>query len=146
MPLLDIFKKKQEKKPEKKEQKVKKVIKEKIEKKPVKKAVEKKVQPERKKRKILFSAYKSLKSPHVTEKATDLTAKNQYVFKVWPRSNKKQIKEAVEDVFGIDVDSVRIINIHSKKIRIGKTKGQKPGYKKAIVKVREGQKIEILPR
>jgi len=90
--------------------------------------------------------YRILKSPHVTEKATDLVEKNQYVFRVFPEANKIEMKKAIEDTYGVDVVSVRMINVPAKKRRLGKTKGVKAGYKKAIVRVKEGQKIEVLPR
>ncbi|MCK4781986.1 50S ribosomal protein L23 [Candidatus Parcubacteria bacterium] len=91
-------------------------------------------------------AYRVLKIPHITEKATDLTKNNQYVFKVLPKSNKIEIKKAIEGLYGVDVLSVRIINIPSKKRRLGKTTGWKKGYKKAIIKIKQGQKIEVMPR
>jgi large subunit ribosomal protein L23 len=91
-------------------------------------------------------SWKILKTPHVTEKASDLAEKNQYLFKVFPQTNKVQIKKAIEDLFGVEVASVKIINVLSKKRRLGKISGFKSGYKKAIVKIKEGQKIEIMPR
>lgn len=97
-------------------------------------------------KKISGQAYSILKKPHVTEKATDLTAKNQYVFEVFENSNKNQVKKAVEDVYGVDVDDVRIINIAGKRRRLGRIQGFRQGYKKAIVSIKEGQKIEVLPR
>ena len=97
-------------------------------------------------KKISGEAYKILVKPHVTEKATDLTKKNQYTFNVFPRSNKNQIKRAIEDVYGIDVVSVRIINVPRKRRRLGRIEGWSSGHKKAIVKIKEGQKIEVLPR
>ncbi len=97
-------------------------------------------------KKILGEAYKVLVKPHVTEKASYLASKNQYIFEVFPRSNKKQVKKAVEDVYGVDVADVHIINIHSKRMRLGRTEGWSAGYKKAIVRIKEGQKIEVLPR
>ncbi|MCX6759306.1 MAG: 50S ribosomal protein L23 [Candidatus Nealsonbacteria bacterium] len=91
-------------------------------------------------------SYKILKGPHITEKAGDLTEKNQYVFKIFPRANKIGVKKAIEDTYGIDVVSVKIINVPEKKIKLGKIQGTRPGYKKAIVKIKKGQKIEVLPR
>jgi len=98
--------------------------------------------------KKIFSieAYSVLKSPHVSEKATDLTEKNQYVFNVWDDTTKSEVKKVVEGTYGVDVLSVNIINIPRKKKRVGKTLGFKKGYKKAIVRIKEGQKIEIMPR
>ncbi len=102
--------------------------------------------PIKKERKIVGKAYQILRIPHVTEKATDLTKQNQYVFKIYPRANKTEVKKAVEDVFKVNVVSVKIINVPKKKRRLGKVEGERPGYKKAIVKIKEGQKIEVLPR
>ena len=84
--------------------------------------------------------------PHITEKATELgSTKNQYVFVVQDSTNKTEIKRAVEKMYGVTVEKVRIINVHPKKVKLGKIKGIKKGYKKAMVRVKEGQKIEILP-
>ncbi|MDO8551325.1 MAG: 50S ribosomal protein L23 [bacterium] len=139
MALLDIFKKK------KAEKKIKKKS-VRIEEPAVR--PHPKAGPSRaeKPKKILGESYKILEKAHVTEKATALTEKNQYIFNVFPRSNKNQIKKAVEDVYGIDVVAVRIINIPKKKRRLGRIEGWRQGYKKAIVKIKEGQKIEVLPR
>jgi large subunit ribosomal protein L23 len=131
-------KEKRREKPEKKEVVVKKEIKEKP-------AVVKSTQPKRQ-RKITGDSVKFLKSPHVAEKSTDLLGKNQYVFKVWPRANKVEIKKAIESIFKVDVVGVRIVNLPKKKRRLGKTQGFTKGYKKAIVRIKEGQKIEILSR
>jgi len=99
-------------------------------------------------RKIVKSevAWKVLKRPHITEKATELTEENQYMFRVSKQSNKIEVKKAVEDVYGVIVEKVRIINVPPKKRRLGKTHGWRKGYKKAIVKIKKGQEIEVLPR
>jgi len=94
----------------------------------------------------MSEAYKILKTPQVTEKATDLVKKNQYVFKVYSRTNKNEVKKAIESVYGVDVISVRVINVPAKRRRLGRQRGWRKGYKKAIVKIKEGQKIEVLPR
>lgn len=102
----------------------------------------------KKERKVIshYQAYRILETPHVTEKATDFIAKNKYVFKVFPQANKVEIKKAIESFYGVDVLNVKIINIPPKKRRLGKQKGWREGYKKAIVRIKEGQKIEVLPR
>ena len=131
MSIFNIFKRK--KKPEKKV----------IEKKPKKKP---ELRPLARK-KTSSTAYKVLVSPHVTEKATELGERNKYVFKVWPNTNKIEIKKGVESLYGVEVVSVNIINIHRKKRRIGRRReGWKKGYKKAIVEIKKGQKIEVMPR
>lgn len=98
------------------------------------------------KEKKIGLAWRVLRKAHITEKATDLTAKNQYVFNVFPQANKTQVKKSVEDLYGVDVVSVNIVNIPAKKRRLGRSQGEKPGYKKAIVKIKEGQEIELMPR
>ena len=164
MAILDIFKRKKPKK--KKEAKkpaaakalagkeVKKTPEVKVERKPskIKKEVKLETLPKSKKisefraKRSFNIAYRNLKTPHVTEKAGDLTQRNQYVFKIWPRANKIEIKKAIQDIYGVDVLNVRIIKIPKKARRLGRQKGWREGYKKAIIKIKEGQKIEVLPR
>jgi large subunit ribosomal protein L23 len=91
-------------------------------------------------------SWKVLKVAHITEKATDLSEQNKYVFNVYPDAGKNEIKKAVEKTYAVKVVSVNIINIPAKKRRVGRKMGYKPGYKKAIVGVKEGQKIELMPR
>lgn len=141
MAILDIFKKKQA--PKAKKPAAKKAV-------PAKaKAPEKKVAPvvvkqeSHKQRKTGFT-YGVVKEPHISEKATNLAEINQYVFEVFPNSNKIEIKKAIENIYGVDVISVNIIKIPGKKIRMGRSEGFKSGYKKAVVTIKAGQKIEIL--
>jgi large subunit ribosomal protein L23 len=82
---------------------------------------------------------------HVTEKATLLRAdSNQYVFKVVKSANKKQIKEAVEKMLGVEVESVSVLNTKGKWKRFGYEYGRRKDWKKAYVRVKEGQAIELL--
>ena len=97
-------------------------------------------------KKQFSEAYKILQSAHVTEKSGMLADKNSYVFKVNSEANKHEIKKAVQDLYGVAVERVNIVNIHKKCRRIGKSEGYKTGYKKAMVKLAEGEKIEIMPR
>jgi len=151
MPLFDIFKKQKEEEKKKakdeKKEKPKEKITEKLEKKETK-TEEKPVRVEKAKPKkgIPENAYRILLSPNVTEKATDLTEQNKYVFKVHKNANKKQIKKVIEDIFGVNVLSVKIINIPPKKRRFKGKTGYTGGYKKAIIQIRKDQKIEVLPR
>ncbi len=139
MGLFDFFKKK--------EKEIKKPEEKKIEKKEVKKKEEARPLPKAKpKKETSRIAYRVLESPHVTEKATALVEENKYVFKVLPRANKIEVKKAVEDLYGVDVVGVAIINVPKRQRRLGRQKGWRKGYKKAIVEIRKGQKIEILPR
>ncbi len=102
--------------------------------------------PKRKRAKRTGMAFGILKSLHVTEKATDLSKNDQYLFKVFPKANKSEIKKAIEEIFNVDVLSVNIVKTPSKRRRLGKTFGWKKGHKKAIVKIGKGQKIDILPK
>lgn len=88
-------------------------------------------------------AYKILVEPWITEEATRIAEMNKYIFKVAKNANKDEIKKAVEDVYGVKVEEVNTINIHRKKRTRGRTTGWKPGYKKAIVSVKVGDKIEF---
>ena len=91
-------------------------------------------------------AWRVLKEPHITEKATFLAQENQYVFRVFPDANKTEIKKAIEELYGVEVERVRIVNIPKKRRRLGRIEGWRKGYKKAMVKLKPGQKIEIIPR
>jgi len=124
-------------------------------KKPVKKAAEIKVekkevsttdQPVRlkKDKKVGAFSYEAIKQPHISEKASHLSEKDRYIFEVSPNYNKNEVKKAVEGLYNVDVLSVNIVKIPAKKRRLGRTEGFRKGYKKAIVKIKEGQKIEIL--
>lgn len=88
-------------------------------------------------------SYDIVKAPHISEKSTLLSEKNKYVFKVYERANKPEIKKSVEGIYGVDVLAVNIIKIPKKKRRIGRTEGFKKGHTKAIVTIKEGQKIEV---
>ncbi|MFT6031241.1 MAG: large subunit ribosomal protein L23 [Oleiphilaceae bacterium] len=83
-----------------------------------------------------------LLGPIVSEKSTLASANNQYVFKVRPDSNKREVKAAVEELFGVTVEGVTTLNVKGKrKIYKGKA-GQRVNWKKAVVKVSEGQMID----
>lgn len=89
-----------------------------------------------------MTVYDIIKKPVLnTEKARDLMNSNEYVFVVDRRANKIQIKEAVEKLFSVKVLSVNTLNMKPKKARSRMTIYTVPGYKKAIVKLAEGQKI-----
>jgi len=80
--------------------------------------------------------------PILTEKARELSEKGEYVFEVSKISNKIEIKKAIEKLFNVKVEKVRIVNLPEKPRRFGRTFGKKRGIKKAIVKLKEGR-IEI---
>src|SRR3989344_1151123 len=101
------------------------------------------VQPVVQPKTAVASAGDQIVRPHITEKATDLGAKNQYVFVVASGAAKNEIARSVEKAYGVKVEEVRVVNVHAKKTRLGRIKGIKKGYKKAIVQVKKGQSIEI---
>ncbi len=72
-----------------------------------------------------------------------MVKENKYTFEVTDDSNKIQIKKAINELYGVDVISVNIINIPKKRKRLGKHKGWKKGFKKAIIEVKEGQRIDL---
>ncbi|MFQ5433058.1 MAG: 50S ribosomal protein L23 [Nitrospinota bacterium] len=88
-----------------------------------------------------------IRSPLLTEKATDLRDhRGQICFKVDTRANKKQITEAVEKIFDVKVVGVRTVNTKAKPRSLGKHSGYKPGYKKAIISLKEGDTIDIFEK
>ena len=85
-----------------------------------------------------------IKAPIVTEKTATLSENgNVITFSVDPKANKTQIKQAVEKVFNVKVESVNTINVHPKKKRVGRYAGLTNRKKKAIVKLKEGSSIEL---
>lgn len=152
MSLLDFLKRKKDNKKAKESSVAEKKPKRKFEKvsdAPVAPVTEKKSQTQegvfkKSAKKVLDFSYDVVKEPHISEKATNFSEKSQYIFKVLQGYNKKEVKKAVEGVYGVDVLSVNIIKIPAKKRRIGRIQGYKKGYAKAVVKIKEGQKIEIL--
>lgn len=86
-----------------------------------------------------------LKEPHISEKATFLSENGKYVFKIYKNANKSEIKKAISNLYGVAVKKVNIINIKTKTRILRGRKGEKPGYKKAIITLEKGHKIEILP-
>ena len=81
--------------------------------------------------------------PVVSEKSYVLATADKYTFRVHPDAHKTQIKQAVEQLFGVTVLEVRTSKVPSKPKRRGLIKGTRPGWKKAVVQVREGDTIEI---
>ncbi|MDD6224462.1 MAG: 50S ribosomal protein L23 [bacterium] len=85
-----------------------------------------------------------IKAPVITEKSANLGKnKEQYVFKVDPKANKIEIKQAIEKIFNVKVQEVRTINVKPKKRRVGRYTGLTNRTKKAIVTLAEGQSIEL---
>ena len=86
--------------------------------------------------------YEVIRSPLISEKSTFISQFNYYVFKVSPNSNKKEIKNAVENIFKVEVKSVNTLNQKGKKKRFRGKVGVRASIKKAFVKLAEGQTID----
>jgi large subunit ribosomal protein L23 len=81
--------------------------------------------------------------PVVSEKSYALLAANKYTFRIHPDANKTQVRQAVEDVFGVRVEDVRTVSVRSKPKRRGMTAGRTREWKKAIVQLHEDDSIEL---
>jgi large subunit ribosomal protein L23 len=82
--------------------------------------------------------------PYMSEKASIGTEKRrEYVFKVMKNANKIDIKNAVQSLFNTKVESVRIVNVKTKPKRFGQIQGKSKAWKKAYVKLQEGQAIDF---
>ena len=81
--------------------------------------------------------------PVISEKSYALLAANKYTFRVHDRAHKTQIRQAVEEIFGVRVQDVRTMSVKSKPKRRGFTKGQRRRWKKAIVTLHADDSIEL---
>jgi large subunit ribosomal protein L23 len=89
--------------------------------------------------------YEVLQGPLLTEKGTLLKEKdNKVLFKVSKNANKIEIKNAVESIFKVKVDGVTTMNCKGKKKRMGKYEGRRSDWKKAIVTLKEGEKLDFI--
>jgi large subunit ribosomal protein L23 len=88
-------------------------------------------------------SYQIILRPIITEKGGLLEGYGQYFFKVTKAANKVEIKKAVEKLYKVRVDRVNVISMPSKFRRVGEHEGKKSGFKKAIVTLKKGDKIEI---
>ena len=84
-----------------------------------------------------------VKNPRITEKASLLQSKNQYVFEVDLRACKPEIKKAIESIFKVHVVKINTINVLGRQIRVGRHEGKSADFKKAIITLMEGEKIDI---
>ncbi len=85
-----------------------------------------------------------LEGPVITEKATALGDKhNQVVFRVALKANKYQIQHAVQSAYGVQVTDVRTLVLPGKLKRRGKSVGKRPNWKKAIISLKAGDKIDF---
>ena len=84
-----------------------------------------------------------IKAPIITEKSSALAANNVITFSGDVKANKTQIKQAIESIFNVKVESVNTVNVRPKKKRVGRYSGFRKTYKKAIVKLADGSSIEM---
>jgi large subunit ribosomal protein L23 len=89
------------------------------------------------------NAHDVIVRPLVTEKSMGGIANGEYTFAVDLRANKVEIKRAVEAIWNVRVQRVNTMRMHGKTRRMGRTAGRRPDWKKAIVKLVEGQRIEF---
>ncbi len=91
---------------------------------------------------MMKDPYKIILKPVITEKSTMLKEMNREVcFEVDPKANKSEIKKAAEQLFKVKVERVRIMNKRGKKRRVGRNEGRKKDWKKAYLKLKEGEKM-----
>jgi len=84
-----------------------------------------------------------LLAPVVSEKSYSLITDRKYTFKVHEDAHKTQVRQAVEELFEVEVQRVNILKVQSKPKRRGLIRGRRPGWKKAVVQLKEGHTIEI---
>ena len=87
--------------------------------------------------------YEIIYAPIITERTAAMANENKYAFKVDPKANKLEIKEAIEKIFNVKVTAIRTLNVKPKKRRVGRYTGLTNRTKKAIVTLAEGQTIEL---
>ena len=144
MGLLDKFKKKEDAIDEKQKAPKQAEANVKVEKKPeVKKEVEKKTSVKKHTKKVDGDAYKILICPVVSEKSAVGESINVYTFKVSVKATKIDVKNAINQVYGVTAKKVRMVNMEGKKMRSGRKFGRRGDWKKAMVTLPKGQSINI---
>ena len=91
------------------------------------------------------TGYDVIIRPIITENSMDMAADKKYAFKVAQDSNKTEVRKAIEEIFGVEVAKVNIVNVSGKRKRLGRTFGTTSSYKKAIVTLTtDSKEIELL--
>ncbi len=85
-----------------------------------------------------------IRKPHISEKTFNLGEENKYVFTVSPSANKSEIRKAVENIYRVSVETVNMLNVHPKTKMYKGRPGVKSGYKKAVVKLKKGESIDVI--
>lgn len=81
--------------------------------------------------------------PIITEAATAGISENKYIFKISARATKNQVKAAIEKIYNVKVEKINTVSIPRKRRNRGRIPGWKPGYRKAMVTLKEGNKIDV---
>ena len=89
------------------------------------------------------NSYDIIKRPLITEKGTKLIDEGKYTFEVMAGVNKIEVKNAIEEVFKVNVVKVNIMNVRKKERRVGKYQGFRPAVRKAIVTLQKGQTLDV---
>ena len=90
------------------------------------------------------TGYDVIIRPIVTENSMDMAEQKKYAFKVAKDANKTEVRKAIEEIFGVDVAKVNVVNVSGKKKRMGRTMGTTSSYKKAVVTLTpDSKEIEI---
>ena len=87
--------------------------------------------------------YEVLRRPLITEKSTFLQERNKYAFEVAKKATKHQVKDAVEIAFKVNVTQVNVVTVQGKQKKVGRRAVMTPSWKKAVVTLTPGQKIEF---
>jgi large subunit ribosomal protein L23 len=91
----------------------------------------------------MLTPHEILVRPIISEKNTMLNEQGQYIFEVSDRSNKIMVRQAVEALFNVSVTAVNVMNVKGKRKRSGRTFGTTRSWKKAIVTLKAGDRIEL---
>jgi large subunit ribosomal protein L23 len=93
--------------------------------------------------KVSGHLYDVLRAPHVSEKSARVQENNQYVFEVAPNANKSLVKAAVEALFNVTVEAVNLVNVKGKVKAFRQRSGHRQGWRKAYVRLQDGQTIDV---
>jgi large subunit ribosomal protein L23 len=87
-----------------------------------------------------------VKHPIIAEKSSNLAKFGKYVFLIDKKASASEAKKIVENIYNVKIANTHVINIKSKRCALGRTVGVKPGYKKIIMTLQKGQKLDIIPQ
>jgi large subunit ribosomal protein L23 len=91
-------------------------------------------------------AYQVLVRPHISEKSVAQTDKGRYVFEIRPGTSARRVARAVEETYGVEVKKVNVVKVPAKKIRFRSRFSLRPRHDKAVIILKEGHQIEVLPQ